>query len=125
MDFIDTVYASPEEGAADETVTAETVVSASPLAPLGITLDRFVPQLINFIIVLAVVWFLILKQLTKKMTERQKLIDESLENAQKIEEKLSKADRDYQARIDGAKVESNKMLEKATLAATELGETMK
>jgi F-type H+-transporting ATPase subunit b len=127
MQFIDIAHAAPEETTetAEHALTAETTTGSGPLAPLGITLNRFVPQLINFVIVLAVVWFLILKPLTKKMNERQKMIDESLSNAEKIQEKLTKGERDYQARIDEAKVEANKIMEKASAAATELGESMK
>ena len=59
------------------------------------------------------------------MTERQKLIDESLTNAQKIQEKMTKSEREYQDRIDQAKVEGNKILERATSEAEIVGNTMK
>ncbi|MBI5221766.1 MAG: F0F1 ATP synthase subunit B [Candidatus Magasanikbacteria bacterium] len=87
--------------------------SDSPLAGLGINGTLFIAQLINFALVATIVWFLILKPLTKKMSERQKMIDDSIDNAKKIQDNLNKSEKEYQTRIDQAKVESNKILEKA------------
>lgn len=83
------------------------------LASLGINGTLFVAQLINFTLVALILWFLILKPLTKKMSERQKMIDDSIDNAKKIQDNLNKSEKEYQNRIDQAKVESNKLLEKA------------
>lgn len=116
-----TLPTTQENTAAHETAVADESVFAS----LGINVSVFISQLVNFLIVAGVVWFVILKPLTKKMAERQKLIDESLENARKVQDKMAKGERDYQARIDTAKVEANKIIEKAGVEAAELGEDMK
>lgn len=97
---------------AEETQTTEGA-DAGVLASLGINGTLFVAQLINFILVALILWFLILKPLTKKMSERQKMIDDSIDNAKKIQDNLNKSEKEYQTRIDQAKVESNKLLEKA------------
>ncbi|KKQ40595.1 MAG: ATP synthase subunit b [Candidatus Magasanikbacteria bacterium GW2011_GWA2_37_8] len=97
----------------------------SVAASLGLNGTLFVFQLINFAIVAAVIWFLILKPLTSKMAERQKMIDESIDNAKKIQENLSRGERDYQSKIDQAKVDANKIIEKAGTEAGELTNTMK
>ncbi len=132
--FIDTAHATvlPEaqtSASADRETGAMTHEAASTdtgiLASLGINLSLFVFQLINFLIVASIIWFIILKPLTKKMAERQKLIDESLANAQKIQEKMAKSERDYQGRIDTAKVDANKIIEKATAEAVALGASLK
>lgn len=119
MPFIDTVYASETEeveaGSAD----------AGVLASLGINGSLFAFQLINFAIVAVVLWFLILKPLMQKITERQKAIDESLENAKRVQDNLVRSERDYQARIDGAKVEANKIIEKAGVEAQKFSEELK
>ena len=120
MNFFPTAYAAPEAHEATPS-SADTGL----LGSLGINLNSFVAQLFNFALVVAVVWFLILKPVTKKMAERQKLIDESLSNAQKIQDKMTKSEREYQDRIDQAKVEANKILEKATAEANTVGDTLK
>ncbi len=121
MSVIPTVYASEVESHETQATSQE----AGLLGSLGIKGSLFVSQLITFLLVLAIVWFLILKPVTKKMTERQRIIDDSLDQAQKIQEKMTKSEREYQERIDQAKVESNKILEKATSEATDIGNTIK
>ncbi len=134
FNFIDRAEAATSQETPEAVETHETVAGvahetpaadAGVLASLGINSKLFGFQLINFLIVVGVVWFIILKPLTKKMAERQKLIDESLENAQKIQDKIAKGEKDYQERIDTAKVDANKIIEKATATAVELGEAMK
>ncbi len=94
-------------------------------ASLGINGTLFVFQLINFAIVASIIWFLILKPLTKKMTERQKMIDDSIENSKKIQDTLQRSEQKYQEKIDQAKVEYNKIVEKATGDAEAAVATMK
>ncbi len=122
---IDTVHAATAHEAEAPTEAHETAADGGVLGSLGISPTLFGFQLINFAIVAAIVWFIILKPLTSKMAERQKMIDESLSNVDKIQEKLAKGERDYQERIDVAKVEANKIIEKAGVQAGELSESMK
>jgi excinuclease ABC subunit B len=63
--------------------------------------------------------------LTKKMAERQKLIDDSIANAKKVQDNLIMSEQKYQEKIDMAKVEANKILEKATTEAALVGSQMK
>lgn len=105
----------------EETAASDQGVAAS----LGLDGTIFVSQLINFALVAGVIWYLILKPLTKKMTERQKLVDQSLENAKKIEENLRISDQKYKEKIDAAKVDSNALMAKATGAAEQAGAQMK
>ncbi len=121
MMFTNIAYAATT---AEETPATETT-SDSPLAGLGINGTLFVAQLINFTIVALILWFLILKPLTKKMSERQKMIDDSIDNAKKIQDNLNKSEKEYQTRIDQAKVESNKILEKAATESEAMVEEAK
>ncbi len=105
--------------------TQSTDTSGGVLSDLGINGVLFVSQLINFALVSAIVWFLILKPLTKKMAERQKMVDDSIDNAKKIQENLAKSEKEYQTRIDNAKVEGNKIVEKAMTAAQAASEEVK
>ncbi|HLD61050.1 MAG TPA: F0F1 ATP synthase subunit B [Patescibacteria group bacterium] len=131
MKFIDIVNASPvpaEEAGelyATAAETREAPANEGVLASLGINGSLFVAQLINFALVALTLWYLILKPLTKKMSERQDIIDKSLTNAKKVEENLQRSEQKYQERIDEAKVEANKILEKTTVEAVHLGAEMK
>lgn len=105
--------------------TTESIQNPGLLASLGINGTQFVSQLINFALVALILWYLILKPLTKKMSERQKLIDDSLANAKKIQENLEQSERKFQQRIDEAKVEANKILERTNTEAEQLSVQLK
>ncbi|OGH82231.1 MAG: ATP synthase F0 subunit B [Candidatus Magasanikbacteria bacterium RIFCSPLOWO2_12_FULL_34_7] len=94
-------------------------------ASLGLNSQLFVFQLINFTIVAVIVWFMILKPLLKKMEERKIQIDESIDNAKRVETNLFESERQYQKKIDEAKVEANKVIEKAHEEGVRLGKMLK
>lgn len=119
MQFFTIAHASIDE--------ASDGLSGTPgvLASLGLNRSLFFFQLINFAIVAVIIWFLILKPLTKKMTERQKMIDDSIDNAKKIQDNLQISEQKYQQRVDEAKVEANKILEKTVAEADQLSLQLK
>jgi len=121
MNFIEIAYATPEA----EEHTTESPQNVGLLGSLGLNGSQFVFQWVNFAIVVAVLWFLILKPLTKKLNERRQMIDDSIKNAEKMQKNLEKSDKDYQARMDNAKIEANKILEKAQVETTVIAEEMK
>lgn len=94
-------------------------------ASLGLNTQLFVFQLINFAIVGGIVWFLVLKPLTKKMEERKKQIDESIDNAKRVETNLAESEVQYQHKIDEAKVEANKIIEASHKEGERLGTMLK
>lgn len=114
MFFIDIVHAATE--AAPQT---------GLLGSLGINSTLFVFQLINFIVVALILWFLILKPLTKKMAERQQIIDESLDNAKKVGENLEKSEQEYQKKLKQARLEAEKVIEKAAVEADKTGDELR
>lgn len=109
--------------AAEQTTSADADVGV--LASLGINGTLFVFQIVNFALVIAILWFLILKPLTKKISERQKMVEDSIDNAKKIETNLGMSERKYQEKIDQAKVDANKFMEKAQQEAVQAAEAMK
>ncbi len=122
MNFIEIAHASEEAPELTETTgTAEGGV----LGSLGINGQLFVFQLINFALVAAILWFLILKPLTKKMADRKKIIDESLNNVKKIEDNLAKSNTEYQKIINEAKTESHQILEKTAAESKRLSDEIK
>lgn len=108
MNFIETVHAE------EEAQVVETAAEGGVLASLGINGTLFTAQLINFALVAAILWFLILKPLTKKLSERQKMIDDSIKNSKKIEDNLAKSEEKFEEKLNQAKVEANKIVEKAS-----------
>ncbi len=100
---------------------ADTSVAAS----LGLNTQLFVFQLINFVIVGAIVWFMILKPLISRMDERKKLVDESIDNAKEIETNLQMSEQKYKEKLTEAKAEANTVLEKAHTDATALSAQLK
>lgn len=118
MNFIDRVSAA-------ELSSATTTAEESILSSFGINLPGLLWSVVNFTLIVIIVWFLILRPLTKKMAERQKLIDNSLENAKKIEQTVKRSEEKYQEHIDKAKVEANKILEKAVINAQEVDKSLK
>jgi F-type H+-transporting ATPase subunit b len=98
---------------AAETGTHEATTDESVLGSLGINGQLFAFQLLNFAIVGGIVWFMILRPLVKKMEERRVLIAGSLDKAKEVETALAMSEIKFQERIDEAKVEANKIAERA------------
>ncbi len=95
------------------------------LASLGINGPLFLFQLLNFAIVALILWFLILKPLTKKMEERKNIIDESLDRAKEVETNLKMSEVKFQEKLEEAKKEANAIIAGAQEEATRVQETMK
>jgi len=107
------------------THTESAVAEQSLPASLGLNTQLFVFQLINFTVVAVILWFLVLKPLTKTLAERKKMIDESIDNAKEIETNLALSEKEYQDKLKEAKGEANKVIEHAHTEAKQLGEDMK
>lgn len=106
-------------------LSVESVNDESVAASLGLNGQLFIFQLINFAIVALIVWWLILRPLVKKMEERRKLVDESLDKAKEIEAAFAKSQESYQMTVDKAASEANKIVAKARVEAAEQAEKMK
>lgn len=111
-----------EETQSHTTIPAE---EAGVLASLGINGKQIGIQFLNFVVVFVIVWFLILKPLTKKMEERRKLIDESLDRAKEIETNHKMSEVKFQEKLEEAKKEANAIIAGAQEEATRVQETMK
>ena len=84
-----------------------------------VDIKLLIAQVINFAIVFSVLYFFALKPLLKVMQDRTKKIEKSMDDAKKIEEKLSKTDEEYGKAISSAKKEANVIMEKASVMAEE------
>jgi F-type H+-transporting ATPase subunit b len=117
---MNTVYATETETTHEATPANESVA-----ASLGLNGQLFIFQLINFAIVAVIIWFLILKPLTKKLEERKKIIDDSLDKAKEIDANLQMAEQKFQERVDDAKAQANKIVELAQEEAEKGASAMK
>jgi F-type H+-transporting ATPase subunit b len=122
MIFIDNVYASEAHVATTET-TAGT--DASFLGSMGINAPLFGFQLLNFAVVFVILWFLILKPLSKKLAERQRMIDDSIANSKKIDQMLKQGEAGFQEKIDMAKAEASMIIDHAKTESDLIAESSK
>ena len=108
--FIQVALAAPEPA---ETATVQGKPEA--VAHEGLSIDPAVVgfQALNFIVLLVVLNAILYKPLTKLLTDREKKIQEGVENADKAEASLKEARTVREDMMKSAKVESQGMLEKA------------
>lgn len=74
-------------------------------------------QLVNFILVVAVLWYFAFRPLAKTMTERTTRIEQSLKNADAVEERLRQADAEYQTVLTNAKKDAEQIIAKSKTLA--------
>lgn len=113
--LIDNVWAA-------ESAHLETTTEAPQglFASLGINWSQFIFQGINFLLVMLVIWYLILKPLTSKMTERQKMIDESLERAETIKRQMQENEVSRSKLLAEARGQAEQVLTQVQKEAAEL-----
>ena len=71
-----------------------------------------IAQVINFAIVLAVLYFFVVKPLTHVLEERTKKVEKGIADAQAADEQLKKAHSGYEEKLAEAKKEAHALLEK-------------
>lgn len=84
-----------------------------------IDVKLIIAQVINFGIVFAILYYLILKPLIKTMGERTEKIEKSLSDAERIEKELKQTEADRKDVLNRAKKEANDIMEKTALIAEE------
>lgn len=94
----------------DAVFAKELAEKTSVAGSLGLNLKLFIAQLVNFAVVVLVLWRFAWKPLMKVMKERQKRIDEGLENAKRAESELQMAQVNYSKRIEDAEIEAQKII---------------
>lgn len=81
-------------------------------------------QVINFAIVISVLYFFMLKPLLGTMKERTDKIEKSLQDADSIDEKMKKMEEEYAEALKNAKREAALIMEQANKDAEEKREKM-
>lgn len=88
------------------------------IGTFGVRGDLFVAQLLNFLLVLLVLWRFAYKPIMRMLEEREQKIAESVKNAEAIEKRLRDADVEHQQIVTAARTEAQAIIEKA-IADTE------
>jgi F-type H+-transporting ATPase subunit b len=91
----------------------------SILNSFHVELGLFIAQIVNFAIVFAVLYYFVIKPLSKVMKERNEKIQESMKDAERVAVKLKQTEADYDKKIAEARIEAGKILEEATKKAEE------
>lgn len=95
------------------------------LGKIGFEWKMALFNLINFLILFAILKKYFFKPIMKSVRDREKEVQDSVDNIQKAKTELQMAERKAQELIDESKVEANKIIEKSHEDAKALGEQMK
>lgn len=95
--------------------TAEAVEATGGLGMLGINLKIFIAQLINFVIVLLVLWRWVYTPLVRLLDQRSARIEQSMKQADEIEKRMKEVEEDQKRIVNQAKVEAAAILDVARM----------
>lgn len=101
---------------AETTIATEAVNAAEAsggLGMLGINLKIFIAQLVNFLIVLLVLWKWAFKPLARGLEARSEKIERGLKDAEAAEKRLQKIDEERKLVLAKTEKEATKVLEEA------------
>lgn len=91
----------------------EVVTQPGVLASLGVNGKLFAAQLVNFGVIIFVVWKWVYKPLLKTMDAREQKIMAGLSNAEEAKRHLAEAEQKQAAMLKEARMESQRMIETA------------
>ena len=86
---------------------------------LGISLPTLIAQLINFIVLFVLLYFVAYKPLMRMLDERSRKVKESMEQTEYIKVQAAKAEEEVSKRITGASKEGQKIIDQAVKAGEE------
>ncbi len=87
---------------------------------LGISLPTLLAQIVNFLILLAIVYFFGYKGLLKKMLdERSQKIKDSLEQAEKVKAEAARAEEDFKRKLEASGKEGQEVIARAIRSGEE------
>lgn len=95
----------------------EATKAAGGIGALGLNLKIFIAQLLNFAVVLLVLWKWAYKPIVKILEERQEKIQRSMKQAQDVEKRVQELEQERTQVITAAKSEAAKVLEEARAVA--------
>lgn len=89
---------------------------------LGINLPGLIAQIVNFLLLLTVLYLLLYKPVVKMLDQRSKRIQESLDQADRLKADTAKAEDQVKQQIDKAREEARGIVTQATQVADRVRE---
>ena len=100
--------------------------SSDPIAAVagqfGLDGQIFVAQLVNFLIVLLVLWWFAYKPIVRLLEERQEKIEKSVKQAEEIEKRMDAIEQEHDSIVIEARKEAQTIIGKAQTQGKERGE---
>lgn len=97
-----------------QAVAGHAAQSTSFIDTLGLNWKLFIAQLVNFSVIVFVLWRWMYRPLVQLMDKRTKKIEQSLEDAKRIERDLQQLDATKNATLREARQESQRVIDEAT-----------
>jgi F-type H+-transporting ATPase subunit b len=91
------------------------------MSSLGINLPGLIAQLVNFALLLVLLYLLLYKRVIRYLDERSNRIRESMERAEQIKEQAARTDEQVQARLEAGRREGEQLIAQAS----QMGERIK
>ena len=92
------------------------------MAGLGISWQGLLAQLINFVLLLALLYFIAYKPIRKMLDERSERIKTSMQQTEQMKEMMSKTEEQVKQELDAARAERQNMLAQADQVGQQLKE---
>ena len=89
---------------------------------LGINVPGLVAQIVNFSLLLVLLYFVLYKPILRRLDERSDRIKESLEQAELIKEKAEQAEQEFQRRMEEGRKEAQALVAQAEQVGQRLKE---
>jgi len=90
------------------------------MAELGINLPLLISQLISFLVLLVLLYFLAYKKILSLLDERAKRVKESLEQAEAVKEQSLKAEDEVKKQLQAASQKGQELIVQATQTSDEI-----
>ncbi len=80
---------------------------------LGVSLPTLIAQIINFVILLVILYLFAYKPIIKMFDERARKIKESVDEVQKVKEQAAQAEEEFKKKIEAASKEGQEVIARA------------
>jgi F-type H+-transporting ATPase subunit b len=90
------------------------------LDALGINIPGLIAQIINFTLLLTILYLVLYRPVTRMLDQRTKRIQESLEQAERLKQETAKAEDEVKKQIDQARLEGRNLVQQAQQVADRL-----
>lgn len=92
---------------------------------LGINLPSLLAQIVNFAILLGILYLVAYKPVMRMLDERSRRIKESMEQTEKIKQQVEKAEEEFKKQIEQAGRKGQEIIDRAVLTGEEVGQKAK